>query len=134
MEFNKYENENMLQSFSCNCFLFKPPCINILSYFKFWTQPFLSNSSSVKALNKYPFVSIDGNLWKYLNIFVSIFILSGVLPSFDKTLILVVNFLTPNICLHIDIWNCSILFAKISFFIESPQHIGWLVSLKGVQV
>ena len=89
---------------------------------KFWTQHFVSNFSSLKALNKYLFVSINENLWKHLNIFVSISILSGVLPSSHKTLILLVNFLTTSICLHIDISNCSILFTKISFFIESPQH------------
>ena len=90
--------------------------------FNFWALPFVSNSSSLKALNKYLFVSINGNIWKYLNVFVWISILSGVIASSDKTLILLVNSLTPSICLHIDIWNCTILFAKISFFIESSQH------------
>ena len=58
----------------------------------------------------------------YLNIFVSIFVLRGLLPSPDKTLIMLINFSTISICQHIDIWNCSILFAKISFFKESSQH------------
>ena len=40
--------------------------------FKSWTQPFVSNFSSLKALNKYLFASINGNIWKYLKNFVSI--------------------------------------------------------------
>ena len=80
--------------------------------FKFWTKPFASNCSSLKALSKYPFVSITWNLWKYLNIFVSISILSSVFQNFDKTLILLVNLLAPNICLHIDISIAQFYFQK----------------------
>ena len=83
---------------------------------------FVSNYSSLKALNKYLFVSINEYIWEYLNTFVFIFILSGVPPSSNKTLILLIKLFTPCICLHIDIRNCSISFVKISFFIESPQH------------
>ena len=37
---------------------------------KLWTQSFLTNSSTLKGLDKYLFVSINENLWKHLSILV----------------------------------------------------------------
>ena len=52
---------------------------------------FLFNTSFLKTLDKYLVTSVYGNLCKYLNNFVSKFTFSGVLPSSDKTLILLVQ-------------------------------------------
>ena len=61
-------------------------------------------------LHRYVFSYEKGKVLKqYLNIYVSMYILNGTLPSSAKTFMLLVIFLTPNTCLHSDICNCSTL-------------------------